>query len=716
MSETTPPTLSGATPEATSEATPDPALTGMSKSALKKLAKQKAKEERKKALAAKMKAEGKTKAPSKGTTPEENYQSRLQLANEWRKQFAIFYGPPMTATHTDWVNLYKDAFKDMKLETDKDRQKGVIDKTKTVSISGRVTSIRAAGKMGFLTVKLSPRPIHDYDYNESVDVCESTSQVGYMVTPEVQIMIRPQELELATVKTIRENITQPQKYHIEAVSFENDEEREMATVQFIKDFCNNNCRVLDQYHFIGHAGLSRTGERSIYVKHVFPVSINHFITNSIHGAEEHGIQHFSHSDVVLRNPYMRWLYHSDAVHTQLVRSRFNELLHNKLRHMGLTSLDIPHLVSVSSGANAKPFKTHQHDHKMDLQLRIAPELELKMFVIGAMKGCYCIGAQFRNEGMDSTHNPEFTSCEFYLPDVDFSGLVKESISVISSVACNTLSSSRIITMEEFTEMTSHSDMYRERPFLSKSVFTKEDGTSFEIDWSCSNYDDIQWPFIDFMKGLNDALDEGYKLEDATIFETESGVARVREVATHHQVDFKETDSVAKILDNMFDHLVIPLTFQREYMERSGLFQNTNAKGQLQIRPVVVYGHPKVMSPLAMEVLDDSGQPTGIVYRYEIFVAGIEIGNGYQELSDPRVQEANFQSQRKFQDKGDEEAMTQNDSFLKGLEYGMTPVAGFGMGLERMYMLLTNHWNIKDVLPFPLVKPHAHEASEVIETS
>jgi len=613
---------------------------------------------------------------SSASTSEIDYQCRLKLAEDLRQAHATLYRPPIKLTHHTYMHLYNDYFKDMD-----DTMIGKLVET-PVYIMGRVSSSRGAGKLGFLTLYFGPEKI----YPESVDVN------GWILRPEVQILIRPQTFELASLKqTGLGKFMEPQLEIVNPI-FETDSERVKETVKYIRLLSGKKARVFDQYYVIGYPGLSNTGERTIYAKYIFPASINNYMVNAIHGSEEHGTHNFSNQEIGYRNPYIRWLYDINSIHIQILRHQYVKNLKKYIEDKkGLMAVDIPHLVAISSGANAKPFNTYQNDNDMKLQLRIAPELELKMCIIGGLSsyGCYHIGSQFRNESQDKTHNPEFSSCEFYMRNINFTELISISQELISSTIIKTLTGNQIVNHKDYLAKSYNIEK------INSSIFNKEDD-KFIIQW------DKDFININFLSEININLKNGHKLPDANTFETTESYEHIKLIAYDHGVKYNETDSISKILDNIFDELVLPLTCSDKY--ENSYFKTRDENDNLIITPVTVYGHPKVMSPLAMEVYGADSIPLGIVYRFETFVAGMEICNAYQELSDPIIQKHNFETQRKFQEKGDGEAMTQNDCFIKGLEYGMCPTSGWGMGLDRIYMILSNKYSIRDVLPFPLMKP------------
>jgi lysyl-tRNA synthetase class II len=648
----------------------------MSKSQLKKLAKMEARR------LAKETNQNTNVSKSVAPTAEEDHKHRLQYAEEQRTKFSTLYQPPILGVNLKWTGLMRRHFNPENKETLMASDKKYTNNV--VTILGQISSCRSAGKLGFMTLYFPPEDVYDLAV---------VNQLGVILRPEVQVLIRPQEFQIASIK--QQSVSDESfpglpipKYIIDIQKYENDEEKESKTIEYIKQLTRKDSRVFDQFYIIGYPGYSNTGERTIYAKHIFPASINHLMVNHLHGAEEHGLHQFSNTEVAYRNPFLRWMYDIQSLHTQLVRSKFQNVLRNMLSNeYQLMEVDIPHLLTVASGANAKPFKTHQDDGDVDYMMRIAPELELKMCIVGGLStyGVFNIGSQFRNEGQDTTHNPEFRSCEFYMRMKSFHQLLQISEKIIKNCCIETLKATNPITMEQYVNNT--------LPEMTKydTIFKKEDGTGYCIQWNK--------PFvnINFVDGINSNLQEGFQLPDPRTFETEESLVIVKEIATAHKVAFKDGDSISKILDNMFDDLVLVNTFRDDLP--NSYFKERDADGNLVITPVTVFGHPKVMSPLAMEIAG-----SGLVYRFESFVAGMEICNAYQELSDPEVQRKNFEVQQKFQEGGDDEAMNANDTFMKALEYGMSPVAGWGMGLERMYMLLTNNYSIRAVLPFPQMKP------------
>ena len=308
----------------------------MSKPQLKKLAKQKMIDE-------KRRAKNQTDSDI-APTADQDYKNRLTYTEEQRQKFATLYQPPLSNVYANWTKMIKLHFKKLNKEEmiKSDKQYS----NELITVLANVGSCRATGKMGFLTMYFPPEDIYDSAYID---------QLGIIVRPEIQVLIRPQEFEIATIKQKYDSDDKFPGlpipiYHIESQQFENDGEKESQTIAYIKHLTRQEIRVFDQYYIIGYPGYSNTGERTIYAKNIFPVSINHMMVNRLHGAEEHQLQQFSNTEIAYRNPLLRWMYDTKSIHTQFVRSKFQTILKDLLTiDYSLMELDVPHLMSVASG-------------------------------------------------------------------------------------------------------------------------------------------------------------------------------------------------------------------------------------------------------------------------------------------------------------------------------------------------------------------------------
>ena len=377
----------------------------------------------------------------------------------------------------------------------------------------------------------------------------------------------------------------------------------------------------------GKLFLTKTGELTVHADSI------EMLTKSLRPLPE------KHSGLVdteqrYRKRYLDLITNPDSLDIFKKRSQIVSSIRDFFIKNNYLEVETPMMHSVLGGAAAKPFTTHHNALDMDLYLRIAPELYLKRLVVGGLEKVFEINRNFRNEGLSTKHNPEFTMLEYYSAYADFND-----------------------------QMAFIEDLFK--------TLTEQVLGSSKIDQNGVSYDFSQ-PFK--KTSLKDAVSEKLSVDSSSL----DGRDFLLEIGKRYKLENLDNMSDGKILFELFEELV---------------------EGDL-IQPTFITGYPKDVSPLSRSSDVNSLE----VDRFELFIGGKEIANGFSELNDPEDQAERFRMQVDQKTAGDEEAMEYDSDYIEALEYGLPPCAGVGIGIDRLVMLLTGAQSIRDVLLFPQMKP------------
>ena len=348
----------------------------------------------------------------------------------------------------------------------------------------------------------------------------------------------------------------------------------------------------------GYLFRTRTGELSVHAeKLTFLSKILLAMPEKWHGLEDVEIRY--------RQRYLDLIANPESQKIFVTRAKIVSSLRRQLEQRGFVEVETPMMQAVYGGAAARPFVTHHNTLDLDLYLRIAPELYLKRLIVGGLERVYEINRNFRNEGISTQHNPEFTMLEFYQAYTDYQGLMDLTVDLLKQTAID----------------------------ATGSAIVEYQGTKLD-------FGNIRR--LSMQEAVGNPSLRGHALVEA------------------------------------FERQVEPTLFE----------------------PTIIYDYPVEVSPLSKNKPSDPA----FVERFEIYVAGMEIGNAYTELNDPQEQYRRFEYQLSLKAAGDEEAHQMDEDYLRAMSYGMPPTGGEGIGIDRLTMILTNSKSIRDVILFPLLRP------------
>jgi lysyl-tRNA synthetase class 2 len=477
-------------------------------------------------------------------------------------------------------------------------------------------------------------------------------------------------------------------------------------------------QLLDHGDFVGVEGklfVTKTGELSVHVRTIqFLAKALVPMPDKMHGISDPEVrQRRRYADLIASSLKVGAGEESEGeaheLSTREVFERRSKLITAMRRHLddhGYVEVETPMLSPIASGAAARPFVTHHNALDIDLYLRIAPELYLKRLVVGGFERVYELNRNFRNEGISTRHNPEFTMLEFYTAYKDVNWMMdfcEEMIraTIVAAVGGTTATfeGTRLDFARKFERLTMKEAI---------AFYWNKNDDFRQLRWHNEEFN-AAWlddparvrTLTTFAKYLNWNLDDSVTVivrskmpYDAEAISKEFGVAEAK-------------GKISYIWDNVISSEDSTLLTPDEADIAQGIAEIFEAIAEKQlIQPTFITNFPKSISPLSKASPDDPA----IAERFELYVAGMEIANGFSELNDPVEQLERFEDQARQRERGDEEAMQMDLDYVRALSYGMPPAAGIGIGIDRLTMLLTNRRSIRDVILFPHMRP-ARQASD-----
>ncbi|MGD0547228.1 MAG: lysine--tRNA ligase [Terracidiphilus sp.] len=450
-------------------------------------------------------------------------------------------------------------------------------------------------------------------------------------------------------------------------------------------------KLLDLGDHIGVSGYlfrTRTNELTIHVETLT------FLAKAMLALPEkfHGL-----ADVELRyrQRYVDLFSNLDAREVFVKRAKVLRALRTFFDSRGYMEVETPMMQQVAGGAAARPFTTHHNALDLDLFLRIAPELYLKRLVVGGFDRVYEINRNFRNEGVSTQHNPEFTMLEFYQAYANYHDLMTLTEELIAFVAKEVNGTTITnfggveIDLGKWTRLTMREaivEFWPEEvsakpasPIVSPTILDLDSLEQIEqiVTNTIESIEGILVPFTAADDELGIEIAMNYAKSGESIMEYSQRLDRVSRGLQEVQKGIKKSEPLGKVIYHLFEVIVEPNLIQ----------------------PTIIYDYPTVVSPLSKQKPDDPDH----VERFEFFCGGFELGNAFSELNDPVEQHKRFAQQLEDRAHGDDEAHQMDEDYVRALAYGLPPTAGEGIGIDRLVMLLTGSKSIRDVILFPLMR-------------
>ncbi len=417
--------------------------------------------------------------------------------------------------------------------------------------------------------------------------------------------------------------------------------------------------LVDLGDFLGAAGRvmrTRAGELSVQVKEL------RFLSKALLPPPEkwHGL---ADTEIRYRQRYLDLMANPEVRRVFVARSRMVSEIRRFMDGRGYTEVETPMLQPIPGGALARPFKTRHNALDIDLYMRIAPELYLKRLVVGGLERVYEINRNFRNEGLSANHNPEFTMLEFYTAYFDCRDVIDTTEALIAGAAAGVAGQQPLVFREKPVSLTT--------PFARVRMFDAIVAAAEKQGWT----------------------------PPLTLAELRDEAALVRWVNSRPKATNLPSDAerrlTLELAEGVIEKALLALSQARRIEYLFGVLVEPDLWA-----PTFVIDYPVEISPLSKRRADDSS----IADRFELFICGMEVANGYSELNDPLEQRERFLDQLKQRAGGDGEAHLMDDDYIRALGHGMPPTGGCGVGIDRLAMILTNSPSIRDVILFPHMRP------------
>jgi lysyl-tRNA synthetase class 2 len=490
-------------------------------------------------------------------------------------------------------------------------------------------------------------------------------------------------------------------------------------------------RLLDHGDFVGVEGylfITNTGELSVHVEKLqFLAKAMLPMPDKMHGIADAEIRQRQRyydligsslrvkTDEEIEEEKRTGIKHLTTREVFQTRAKIISSMRRFLEDHEYVEVETPMLTPKATGAAAKPFKTHHNALDIDLYARIAPELYLKRLVVGGFEKVYELNRNFRNEGISYKHNPEFTMLEFYCAYMDVAGMMNFCEELMrQSVQKATGGLQVVYEIRPFSP--DPTGKFEKKVIIDFSQFTRMTmREAIAVNWHDKWFpgrliEKLDAHFLDHPANILRLIEmhhwwtaEGFPLycqnfntvADESKSETEIGERLIALLSPKANEKWSQ-------LKNIFGDVTEQFEIGNKLAELFELVAEENL-----IQPTFIIDFPKSISPLSKA----SPENPNIAERFELFINGMEVANGFSELNDPKEQYERFVDQMSERERGDEEAMILDEDYIRALSYGMPPAAGIGIGIDRLVMLLTNKHSIRDVILFPHMRPEKRHEEE-----